>query len=85
MTIQEQADAILACADQPADQADELLLRVAQDRDALLEALKWVRGVMVEHKTFCPANKDYNPPHIGACNCGMFRVHNAITQAERPR
>jgi hypothetical protein len=66
MTIQEQADAILARPD-----ADELTMRLAQDREALLKACK--RMVRVVTRKNC-GNETLLDATVDICN--------AIAQAE---
>lgn len=87
MTIQEQADKILAgelreimalraldVEIERREKADDLLLRLAQDRDALLKALKYVADAMRQEFVLTK---------------GMERAERkvllAIRQAERPR
>lgn len=79
MTIQEQAEVILARGRWRADNGleaddedDELLVRLAQDREALLKACKaLVDGGVVEG--------------CQCAECGSVRVgQDAIAQAERP-
>jgi hypothetical protein len=54
----------------------EFIARACNSHDALLEACKWVLSV-VRHKSFCPAAENR-----GACDCGLFRVEDAVKKAE---
>ena len=68
MTIQEQADQILARTD-----TDELLLKLAQDREALLKAL-------IELVTRCDGDEGMQPHGYNMDTAGAWAV---IAQAER--
>lgn len=77
MTIQEQANAILERTD-----TDELMLRLVQDRAALLDALKWDA-----EQLFAILCSDFGgdiPTRIISAQPYVAAIRRAVAQAERP-
>lgn len=81
MTIQEQANEILA---RTTTDTDELLLRLVQDRAALLDTCKKLKaflGVALEDKQFL---RLYSVPYLNVLRSVYNDSADAIAQAERP-